>query len=226
MSDPVKDGKPADGESFLSRWSRRKVEEKSTAVPTAPVVLETENPSTGAPSGAKMPGAPLPERTLPPDNEPAPPLPDIESLTHEADFSPFMAKEVDPALRNQAMKKLFADPHYRFDNMDKLDIYIDDYSVSTPIPLEILKQMYQSKALALFDDEEEDDKKTGEAKTPVAPAATVAGDVPVADAGGVSQPNLPSPSPLSPTVQPSTPAAPLVADAAPEPGVLPGERPK
>ncbi|MBL8524106.1 MAG: DUF3306 domain-containing protein [Betaproteobacteria bacterium] len=156
MSDSVKSGgQPAADESFLSRWSRRKTEEKSA---TVSVAGEMENPSIGAPSGAKVPGTPLPERTLAPEEKPATPLPDIESLTHEADFSPFMAKDVDPGMRNQAMKKLFADPHYRFDNMDKLDIYIDDYTKSDPIPLEIMKKMYQSRALSLFDDEEEKEK--------------------------------------------------------------------
>ena len=72
-----------------------------------------------------------------------------------------MARDVDPALRNQAMKKLFADPHYGFDKMDKLDIYIDDYSKPDPIPLEMLKMLYQSKSLFLFDQEEKEADEMG-----------------------------------------------------------------
>ncbi len=80
------------------------------------------------------------------------PLPAIESLTNESDFAPFMNKEVAADMRNQAMKKLFTDPHYNV--MDGLDIYIDDYTKSDPIPLEMLRKMTQSKALFLFEEEE------------------------------------------------------------------------
>jgi hypothetical protein len=102
-----------------------------------------------------MAGMPHQQPISPASSREKPELPSIESLTPEADFSPFMAKDVDPSLRNQAMKKLFADPHYGFDNMDKLDIYIDDYSKPDPITLEMLKMMYQSKSLGLFDDDKE-----------------------------------------------------------------------
>ena len=65
-----------------------------------------------------------------------------------------MAQQVQPEVRNAAMKKLFADPH--FNVMDGLDIYIDDYSKPDPIPLEMLKRMVQSDMLNIFrkDDEE------------------------------------------------------------------------
>jgi hypothetical protein len=51
------------------------------------------------------------------------------------------------------MKKLFADPH--FNVMDRLDIYIDDYSQPDPLPLAMLRQMTSAKTLNLFDDEPE-----------------------------------------------------------------------
>jgi hypothetical protein len=34
--------------------------------------------------------------------------------------------------------------------MDRLDIYIDDYSIPDPIPMEMLKRMVQSESLGLF----------------------------------------------------------------------------
>jgi hypothetical protein len=61
------------------------------------------------------------------------------------------------------MKKLFTDPHYGFDNMDKLDIYLDDYSKPDPIPLEMLRGLNQAKRLFLFDDEEKAAPPAGEA---------------------------------------------------------------
>ena len=153
----VKPGAKPDGTPFLSRWSRRKAEAKDAAQEG---VVEAQQPpsksSTGAVTGAKVPETPHPEPTLPDESEHPQALPSIDTLTHEADFSPFMAKDVDPGLRNLAMKKLFADPHYQFGQMDKLDIYIDDYSRPDPIPLEMLRQMNQAKSLFLFDDDAKD----------------------------------------------------------------------
>ncbi len=136
--------------SFLSRWSRRKVEAKNEPAPDNTLPKS----STGAPAGAKMPETPLPERTSSDDSQSKAELPSIDTLTHEADFSPFMAQGTDPALRNQAMKKLFTDPHYQFEQMDKLDIYLDDYSKPDPIPPDMLRRMNQAWSLGLFDDEE------------------------------------------------------------------------
>jgi hypothetical protein len=65
-----------------------------------------------------------------------------------------MARGVAPDVKNAAMKKLFADPH--FNVMDRLDIYIDDYSQPDPLPLAMLRQMTSAKTLNLFDDEPED----------------------------------------------------------------------
>ena len=165
--------------TFLSRWSRRKVAAKNepqvasetdlsteqVTVPVAPAGRHADrdtraNSSTDAPAGMKMPETPCPEPTSPAGDRAREELPSIETLTHESDFSPFMGKEVDPGLRNQAMKKLFKDPHYQFGQMDKLDIYIDDYSKPDPIPLEMLRQMNQAKSLFLFEDEEKDSPLT------------------------------------------------------------------
>lgn len=76
---------------------------------------------------------------------PVPELPPIESLTAESDFSVFMHPKVDPKLRRAALKKLFSDPH--FNVMDGLDVYIDDYTKSDPIPEEMLAQMVQMQNL-------------------------------------------------------------------------------
>ena len=91
------------------------------------------------------------------DKPPALSLDDVKVLTKDSDFKPFMAKDVGSDVRNAAMKKLFADPH--FNVMDGLDIYIDDYSKSDPIPEAMLRAMTSSKFLKLFDDEEDKDKK-------------------------------------------------------------------
>jgi Protein of unknown function (DUF3306) len=153
--------KPEGG--FLSRWSRLKAGE---ALPVAKPVLEV-SPSTPAtipqvtpqpvssnsPIGAgfKVNAVEVPASREVPDASPTE-LPAIESLNRESDFTPFMAKDVPPGLRNLAMKKLFTDPHYNV--MDRLDIYIDDYGTPDPIPPEMLRMLTQSKSLRLFDEDD------------------------------------------------------------------------
>lgn len=148
------------GEPFLSRWARVKqdtlAEEKAALnklAPSAPVEVQVQNPSSGAPLLAKSPEEARPEPSLPVTTKPVV-LPSLDTMTPQSDFSPFMSPNVDPQLRNLAMKKLFTDPHYNV--MDRLDIYIDDYSVHTPLPLEVIRQMSIAKTLGLFDDEEKD----------------------------------------------------------------------
>ena len=126
-----------------------------------------------------MPESEHQSATLPVDNQSPPPLPSIETLTPQSDFSAFMAADVAPALRNQAMKKLFTDPHYNV--MDRLDIYIDDYNKPDPLPAHWLRNMHQSKALRLFDDEEKKQPDAG--NTAALPA--------VADNPAVSAPKPP-----------------------------------
>ena len=63
-----------------------------------------------------------------------------------------MGQGVAPEVKNAAMKKLFADPH--FNVMDRMDIYIDDYSQADPLPLAMLRQMNGAKFLNLFEDED------------------------------------------------------------------------
>ena len=106
---------------FLSRWSRRKTAAKAgVAVPAA---------ADAGPPAIQTAEAPSAVPQVPSEPEPLPP---IESLTPESDFTPFMKGEVDPGLRRQALKALFQDP--RFNVMDGLDVYIDDYTKADPLP--------------------------------------------------------------------------------------------
>lgn len=123
MADP--DHQPDSGEDFLSRWSRRKQQVRQEAA--APVAK------------------PLPASEAPPQ------LPPLESLTKESDFSGFLHPRVDEKLRRAALKKLFSDPH--FNVMDGLDVYIDDYSISEPIPAEMMAQLQHAQAILTASDE-------------------------------------------------------------------------
>ncbi len=139
---------------FLSRWSRRKAEVREGRSPEEVVPSAAVAASVAAPS--HVPAAiPLVDTTAPtaatPEVKPAPTLADAQQLTPDSDFSGFMARGVTPDVKNAAMKKLFADPH--FNVMDRMDIYIDDYSQPDPLPLAMLRQMASAKTLNLFDDE-------------------------------------------------------------------------
>lgn len=83
------------------------------------------------------------------DNAPAQDIGNPEALLaqlgSDSDFAAFLREEVSEAVRRQAMKKLFADPH--FNVMDGLDVYIDDYSSSEPIPAAMLATLNQAKTL-------------------------------------------------------------------------------
>ncbi|KWT83847.1 MULTISPECIES: DUF3306 domain-containing protein [unclassified Variovorax] len=164
-------------EGFFERWSRRKQQVREGEVPEEAVV-----PSEPAPvaQAARPQPTPVPEAET--ETPVAPTLADIEGLTPESDFKPFLAGNVAPEVKNAALKKLFADPH--FNVMDGLDTYIDDYSVSTPVPESVLRQMASAKFMKLFE-EQPDKNPEGDAMPDVAqstptdpvPSQPVAADV-------------------------------------------------
>jgi hypothetical protein len=79
-----------------------------------------------------------PELSVPPAE-----LPALEALTFESDFGAFMHAKVDEGVKRAALKKLFSDP--RFNIMDGLDVYIDDYSIEDPIPPGMLAQLQHAR---------------------------------------------------------------------------------
>lgn len=70
-------------------------------------------------------------------------LPPLESLTIDSDFSPFMQPGVDEGLKRSALRKLLRDP--RFNVMDGLDVYIDDYSKPSPLEPELARTLMQAR---------------------------------------------------------------------------------
>ncbi len=135
---------------FLGRWARRKSDVLQGKAVQEPVVVA--KPALPEPAEGQVQAGPAQLTEKPPELS----LDDVKLLTKDSDFKPFMAQNVASDVRNAAMKKLFADPH--FNVMDGLDIYIDDYSKSDPIPEAMLRAMTSSKFLKLFDQEEEAEK--------------------------------------------------------------------
>jgi hypothetical protein len=64
-------------------------------------------------------------------------------------------------VKNAAMKKLFADPRYNV--MDGMDVYIDDYSKPDPMPYAMLRGLASARFLGLFDAEEKEEAAAREA---------------------------------------------------------------
>lgn len=96
-----------EGEEFLARWSRRKLdaEKVQDRVSAANQEIETA-PAPRPPSDADMPA--------------------IESLTAESDYSGFLSPEVSDQLRRLALRKLFHAAS--FNVRDGLDDYDEDFT--------------------------------------------------------------------------------------------------
>ena len=138
---------------FLSRWSRRKLEAKGAEPAVTP-----ESPASAALPSEEA-GAAAPEAAVPPAAAPVE-LPSVDSLQGVAsEYKDFLKPGVDETLKRAALKKLFSDPHFGFANMDKLDIYVDDYSIEDPIPEALLRSLNQSKNLFLFETKEEETER-------------------------------------------------------------------
>ena len=124
-------------EGFLRRWARRKTEARSGIEPPA----ESVAPVAELPVPVAEVPAPLP--ALAPADAPPPTMDDVARLTSDSDFSAFVARGVDAAVRRTALKKLFADPH--FNAMDGLDVYIDDYTKPSPVSEAMLASLEHAK---------------------------------------------------------------------------------
>lgn len=148
-------------DGFLGRWSRRKLDAvQGKPLPpeppgAAPEVQERAADVPAPQAGAGTPAATVTDANGPPlaaqAPAPRPPtLEDVQALGADSDFSRFAAHDVAPEVRNAAMKKLFADPRYNV--MDGMDVYIDDYSKPDPIPAHMLRQLAAAATLKLFEE--------------------------------------------------------------------------
>lgn len=135
---------------FFSRWSQRKQAVKqgvpmAEPLPKTPEPISKQTNELATPPnkaiGAKDQTAQTPEpvKVLT--------LEDVAKLTPESDFTSYMTQGVSPEVRNAAMKKLLADPHYNI--MDGLDIYIGDYNTPDPMPEGMLAKMVGAQFLGL-----------------------------------------------------------------------------
>lgn len=190
-----------EGEKFLSRWSRLKRDTKAAEVDSAePLDLE---------EGAQR-TAPVQRQDTDARAASAPPqLPPVDELTLDSDFRGFFHPKVDERVKRAALKKLFSDPH--FNVMDGLDTYIDDYSISDPLPAEMLAQMKSAQKIFRWAKNELEEGEAAPTPTPAAAAPAAALDTPVPHIdttlpieSSVLTPEVIMPEPLPETQAPDT----------------------
>jgi Protein of unknown function (DUF3306) len=128
-------------EAFLHRWSRRKQE----------VEKEKE----------QLPAA---------EEKPLAPLPPVDKLTPESDFTGFMHPKVEDALRRTALKTLFRDPH--FNTPDPYEPFSGDWTVGEPVSEELLATLNQAKQHVFNENKEQKEEPTQAAEE--SPTQTVA----------------------------------------------------
>jgi hypothetical protein len=155
---------PETSEPFsLKRWSQRK-RAAARAVAVDPIVPPV--PDANVPAAAFVadpPPAPVAE---------AAPLPPVDSLTFDSDYSAFMQPKIAEEIKRAALRKLFSDPS--FNVMDGLDIYVGDYTQADPMPAGMLEKV--SAAYAMLDPVKPAESETAVGPTPesaiaIAPAA-------------------------------------------------------
>ena len=123
-------------------------------------------------------------------------MPPLDKLTPESDYRAFFHPKVNEDVRRAALKKLFSDPHFNI--MDGLDVYIDDYSKTEPIPAAMLAGLKQAQNILKWakEDAEEREKKKLQQEAASAQALESPALQPAPGAG--IQANTPEAAPASP----------------------------
>jgi Protein of unknown function (DUF3306) len=194
---------------FLSRWSRRKADVREGRA----VVEEVRAPVASSPTTlSRTPNASLaPESDKTQASQPVPTMEDVQQLNADSNFASFMSSKVAPEVKNAAMKKLFADPH--FNVMDGLDIYIDDYGIPDPLPAGMLEQMTSIDGLNLFNDKNKGDTPADQPEEQT--SVDVAQSSP-SDNLSTTQPDTPAHDHADLRLQPNPAARPEGAEPKPE----------
>src|SRR5262249_46129176 len=107
------------------------------------------------------------------------------------DYRAFLRPEVDAATRSAALRKLFLDPH--FNQMDGLDVYIDDYSKTDPLPSAMLRLLNQARNLRLFEEPQPTAAPPGAGEPVATPLAAAASGATLPEAAGEGPSAVPPP---------------------------------
>jgi hypothetical protein len=115
---PISDGdQPRSGESFVSRFHRRKTEAR----------LAERTPGVAAPGEEAVAVVASSTTEAAADEEPTDAdMPPLESLSADSDFTGFLSPKVSETLRRAALRKLFHGSS--FNVIDELDDYAEDFT--------------------------------------------------------------------------------------------------
>ena len=165
-------------EPFLSRWSRRKKDEREHARTPADEVDE-------AAEAGEQPAEISPED-----------LPDIDTLDKDSDFTVFMREGVPEALKRRALRKLWTtDPVLA--NVDGLNDYDGDYATLLEKGAEAMRRFAatgdQTGRPAAFPAAEEIDAGPAEAPPERVAATQQGADDAAGDGDGASEPDASAP---------------------------------
>ena len=208
---------PAAG--FLGRWAQRKsaarrggerVEEKPAPAADEPVEATGADVTADAPAAVES-HAPNDETSVVAGagEDEKPPLPPIESLTPDSDFSAFMSPDVDAALRRAALRKLFHSPAMNV--TDGLDDYAEDYTTFAPLGDIITSDMRHQAEVAAERAERQRLAAGGEAVTDEAPPALDQASTPAETQAGVGDTEEAAETPVGDA--PTAPRDKLAAEA-------------
>jgi len=149
-----------DGEGFVARWSRRKIEEKE---PSNDTKIEVSNLEPGTPLETQSSQDVGDEGETNVDD-----LPDIETLNESSDYTPFMKNGVPEKLKRLALRKLWkSNPAFGF--IDGLDDYDEDYSAIGIVAQEIFTNYKPGKGMVDHDETEEEMDEAVKAEDEVEP---------------------------------------------------------
>lgn len=127
-----------EGDSFFRRWAMRKADSRESDT------LRKKRGPQESEGAAKSSSAVVAGDAAEPHV--APTLDDVARLTAESDYSPFVARGTDPAVRRAALKTLFSDPH--FHAIDGLDVYIGDYTRHVPLTPAMLAALQHVRSMS------------------------------------------------------------------------------
>lgn len=144
-------------EAFLSRWAKRKQEHQQDLTPKhqETETLPSETPRAPDEQETEYQQAESQEAAVELSDED---MPDVETINAQSDVSMFFSKGVSPALKQQALRKLFHQPEFNF--RCPLDEYAEDYSQMPKMTSETaarLKHWAKDKMEQWLDEEEPQD---------------------------------------------------------------------
>lgn len=125
-------------ERFLARWARKKAEAQSGSGEVVDPLLDPSDKPAQEVTQLENPPRIVEDALIPTEA-------DLDAVEKTGDVSAFLVDQVPQALKNQAFKALFKNP--KFNHVDMMDVYMDDYNNFVPLTTELRDKMSQIKQL-------------------------------------------------------------------------------